>query len=82
MPRWLRESICAQMAARVNAMRERWWLPFRPVDLALIIEKFTQNPRQALFAALHKVGDTYEHRADCLTGCLCWIQCAVLVRRR
>jgi len=54
---------CAQMAARVNAMREHWWLPFRPVDLALIIEKFTQNPRQASFAALHKAGDTYEHRA-------------------
>ena len=70
------------MAARVNAMRECWWLSFRLVDLALIIERFTPNPRQALFAALHKVGDTYERRADCLTGCLCRMQCMVIVRRR
>ena len=55
---------CAQTTARINAMQSRWW-PAAPdtIDIARTIARFTQDPQEPEFWALHRVGDNYQHRA-------------------
>jgi hypothetical protein len=54
---------CAEMTARVNAMLEYWWSATPDTtDIVSIIARFTRDQQESAFSALHRVGDTYQHR--------------------
>lgn len=52
---------CARRTARVNAMRERWWRP--GFDVVSAARRLRQDPAAPEFAAMHCVGEAYEHRS-------------------
>lgn len=52
-------SFCARMTARVNALRHNWWQGF---DLAERVRQLAEAPHLPDFAALHRVGHTYDQR--------------------
>lgn len=52
-------SFCARMTARVNALRQNWW---QGVDLAERVRRLAEAPYLPDFAALHRVGHSYEKR--------------------
>jgi hypothetical protein len=59
-------TFCARSTARVNAMRERWWvvpLP-DPVQWLAVITRLSRDPAHPEFSALHVVGEGYRFREE------------------
>ena len=55
-------TFCARTTARINAMRERWWVSSATLDVGSAAQQLLREPSSAAYSALHVVGEAYAGR--------------------
>jgi hypothetical protein len=55
-------ALSARMTARIAALRTRWWPGPQAAEIPNIVKRLVDSPGDAVFAALHTVGEQYPLR--------------------